>query len=167
MLSKGKFKPFLAAAALLGLLADSPAAEEGRQIYCMAEAIYFEARSESHLGQLAVALTIKNRAFKSPYYPDNICQVVRQGPHRGGVPIRNRCQFSYFCDGIPERIKDRGAWEKALAVAELVLGTEIEIIGMENVTHYHTVAVQPAWSTMFQFTRTIGRHKFYSQKVPL
>ena len=66
---------------------------------CMARAIYFEARSESELGQLAVARVILNRT-KDAAYPKTICGVVYQGSNR-----RNSCQFSFACDGLPDDVK--------------------------------------------------------------
>ena len=66
---------------------------------CMARAIYFEARSESELGQLAVARVILNRT-KDPDYPKTICGVVYQGSNR-----RNSCQFSFACDGLPDDVQ--------------------------------------------------------------
>ena len=62
---------------------------------CLARAVYFEARSESELGQLAVARVILNRT-RDPNYPKTICGVVYQGSSQ-----RNSCQFSFACDGLP------------------------------------------------------------------
>ena len=43
------------------------------ELSCMAEAVYFEARSESFVAQLAVANVILERV-SSDRYPNNICQ---------------------------------------------------------------------------------------------
>src|SRR5690606_17407057 len=67
---------------------------------CLAEAVYFEARSEPYRGQIAVAQVVMNRVF-SPFYPNEVCGVVYQNAHR-----RLACQFTFACDGIPERITD-------------------------------------------------------------
>ena len=160
-------KKLLIRVSLGGLLccttADSPSVAEGSELFCMAEAIYFESRGETALGQLAVGITIKNR-FQSRRYPDNICKVVRQGRYLHGSPLRDQCQFSYYCDGKPERITDFKAWEKALGLAALVLSSRVEVAGLENVTHYHSVKVTPHWSKKLHYKTTVGRHLFYVKK---
>ena len=65
---------------------------------CLANAIYFEARSESLRGQAAVAQVVLNRV-RNPAYPNSICGVVYQNDN-----WRNRCQFSFACDGIKDRV---------------------------------------------------------------
>jgi len=127
----------------------------------MAEAIFFESRGENILGQIAVGLTIKNRAFKSRGYPDNICDVVRQGKYWQGNPVKHKCQYSYWCDGLPETIRNKEAWRTALDLAKIIINTDIEIEGLEGITHYHALHVKPPWSKKLIHIATIGRHKFY------
>ena len=160
-------RSFLLRVSLGGLLcfgtADSPSVAEGSELFCMAEAIYFESRGEPAIGQLAVGITIKNR-FQSRRYPDNICDVVRQGRYFRGSPIRDQCQFSYHCDGKLETISDLKAWNKALGLAALVLSSRVEVAGLEGVTHYHSVKVTPHWSKKLRYKTTVGRHLFYVKK---
>jgi len=160
-------RSFLFRVSLGGLLccgtADSPSVAEEADLFCMAEAIYFESRGETALGQLAVGITIKNR-FQSRRYPDNICDVVRQGRYFRGSPLRDQCQFSYHCDGKLETITDLKAWEKALSLASLVLNARVEVAGLEGVTHYHSVKVKPFWSKKLHYKTTVGRHLFYVKK---
>ena len=130
---------------------------------CLAEAMYHEARGQGSFGMLAVGIVIKNRV-KHPNYPDTACGVVRQGRHWKGIPIRHKCQFSYWCDGRPEKIEDHEAWTKALDFAKLILDTTLEISGLENVTHYHSNKVQPRWSRKLTYKKTVGRHLFYAKK---
>ena len=78
---------------------------------CLAQAIYFEARSEPVAGWEAVADVVINRAL-SPTYPGSICGVVFQGQYR-----RHKCQFSFACDGLSDRPKHRVLWRKALRMA--------------------------------------------------
>ncbi len=56
-------------------------ADEFRQMRCLAEAIYFEARSEPEEGQAAVAQVVLNRVMHENY-PDTVCGVVYQNRHR-------------------------------------------------------------------------------------
>lgn len=117
---------------------------------CLATAIYFEARSESQLGQFAVATVILNRA-KAANYPSSICGVVYQGASR-----LNACQFSFACDGQSDLPQNGRAWETAVAVATLALD-------VAAATHYHADYVDPSWSRSLHRLTKIGRHIFYSQ----
>ena len=128
---------------------------------CLANAVYFEARSESALGQLAVATVILNRA-KSLHYPSSICGVVYQGASH-----LNACQFSFACDGKPDIPKLGRAWQKALAVTALALGNDNEMDDAQmqivsTATHYHADYAEPSWSKSLHRLTKIGHHIFYS-----
>ena len=131
------------------------------EIYCMAEAIYFEARNQDVIGQVAVAIVVRNR-MRDKRWPSTVCGVVREGYYRKGQPIRDKCQFSYWCDGKPETPKDKKAWQKALDLAGIVYTDGIEIVGLGSATHYHTIWVAPKWAKEFDQCKIIGDHKFYS-----
>ena len=88
---------------------------------CLATAIYFEARGEPTLGQIAVGQVIMTRVY-DPRYPDNVCDVVKEGYYYSWspeTPIPNMCQFSFWCDGQPETINDHAAylWAEEIAWA--------------------------------------------------
>jgi spore germination cell wall hydrolase CwlJ-like protein len=128
---------------------------------CLARAVYFEARSESQLGQLAVATVILNRA-KATNYPSSICGVVYQGASR-----RNACQFSFACDGKSDIPDDARAWETARAVTALALADDMKMEDKQmqivsTATHYHADYVDPRWSRSLHRLTKIGRHIFYS-----
>ncbi len=124
---------------------------------CLARAVYFEARSESELGQLAVATVILNRA-KATNYPSSICGVVYQGASR-----RNACQFSFACDGQSDLPQYGRAWEAALAVTSMALADDAPMRSVAAATHYHADYVDPVWSKSLHRLTKIGRHIFYSQ----
>lgn len=122
---------------------------------CLAIGIYFEARGEPVKGQAAVAQVILNRV-KNPTYPNSICGVVYQNDH-----MRNRCQFSFTCDGIPDRINSKKHWNTAVAVSSSVTAGKIWLKSIGSSTHYHADYVSPRWGpTMIRLTK-IGRHIFY------
>jgi hypothetical protein len=123
---------------------------------CLARAIYFEARSESELGQLAVAKVIMNRT-RDPNYPKTICGVVYQGSDR-----RNSCQFSFACDGLPDEIKNREAWNRSKRVAHKAMAGDQSIKAIAAATNYHADYVQPKWARSMKRLIKIGRHVFYS-----
>lgn len=121
---------------------------------CLSEAVYYEARSETRSGQLAVADVVKNRV-KSKHYPDTICGVVYEGAHR---PFA--CQFSFACDGSMDRAPKGKAWERSQAIAQVSLTGFVPDL-TKNSTHYHTVEIQPDWAETLEFKAKIGFHKFY------
>lgn len=132
------------------------AAARQRDLACLAKAVYFEARGEPERGQLAVAQVIMNRVDHW-FYPNNVCDVVFQNKHR-----RNKCQFSFACDGRSDRARDRNSWTRAMSVAERILSGETvsEDVGT-NATHYHANYVRPRWIRDMIKIRKIGIHIFY------
>lgn len=135
-----------------------------KQFNCLVEAIYFEARSESFLGQLAVANVVLNRVSHNNF-PNKICSVVHQGYYINNKPIRNKCMFSYWCDGKPEKIKNMEAYVIAENVALLAL-QKVVIQRILGATHYHANYVSPSWSKHKNFKRLaqLGKHIFYIEK---
>ena len=125
---------------------------------CLARGIYFEARSEPELGQAAVAQVVLNRV-RNPAYPGTICGVVYQNRK-----WRNRCQFSFACDGRRDRIRSQRAWKTALRVAKAVSNGTIWLDDVGDATHYHATYVRPRWARTMKKTDKIGRHIFYRTK---
>ena len=134
-----------------------PEATGDSEWQCLSEALYFEARGESAKGQFAVAEVILNRVDVAEY-PDTVCEVVRQGS--GG---RYRCQFSYYCDGLSERVYEQSAWIQVGKIARLMIdGGERALT--DCATHYHARYVSPRWASRYSRTATIGAHHFYRNK---
>jgi spore germination cell wall hydrolase CwlJ-like protein len=131
------------------------------ELSCLAEAVYFEARSESFVAQLAVANVILERV-SSDRYPDDICSVVHQSRKWKGKPIRNKCQFSYWCDGKPETIANVDAYQQSVSASDLALQGVI-LAQTEGATHYHAAYVVPYWATDDSFLTLgqVGNHIFY------
>ena len=121
---------------------------------CLSEALYFEARGESIRGQFAVAEVILNRV-DSALYPDTVCGVIHQGTGR-----KYQCQFTYTCDGIPDVIHEKEAYDVSVKVASVMVNGAPRAL-TEGATHYHTKAVNPNWARKFPRTATIGVHHFY------
>jgi spore germination cell wall hydrolase CwlJ-like protein len=122
---------------------------------CLARAVYFEARSESELGQVAVAKVILNRV-KDPEYPKTICGVVYQGSGR-----RNSCQFSFACDGLPDDVKSAKSWAQAKRVAKMTIAGDAKVAALTTATNYHADYVNPKWAKSMKRLVKIGRHIFY------
>ena len=122
---------------------------------CLAEGIYFEARGEPKAGQAAVAQVILNRV-RAPSFPGSVCGVVYQNRH-----WRNRCQFSFACDGIRDRIRSRRHWTIAQDIAKAVADGRVWFRDVGSSTHYHADYVNPRWNRRMEKVATIGRHIFY------
>jgi spore germination cell wall hydrolase CwlJ-like protein len=125
-----------------------------RELDCLTQAVYFEARGESARGQEAVATVIMNRV-KNPNFPKTVCGVVYQGANH-----HNGCQFSFACDGMVERVVESSAWSRARQVAASTLsGAVLRDIG--GATHFHTTGVSPGWGSRMLRVAQVGLHVFY------
>jgi spore germination cell wall hydrolase CwlJ-like protein len=138
-------------AEMLGLVGKARAKAEK----CLANAVYFEARSEPVRGQIAVSQVVINRAF-SGYYPEDICGVVYQNAHR-----HLSCQFTFACDGIPDVVTERDEWERAKRIARESLDGKLWLRDVGKATHYHASYVYPYWVRSMHRLTKIGLHRFY------
>ena len=133
-------------------------------LVCLATAIYFEARGEPTVGQIAVGQVIMSRV-NDHRYPDNVCDVVKEGYYYSwntSIPIPDKCQFSFWCDGKPEEITDHGAYEWAEEISWGLIEGTLNIIDLtDGATHYHAYYVKPSWSKRFTQTVRINDHIFY------
>lgn len=132
----------------------SGALDSARDLDCLADAVYYEARGETPAGQAAVAQVVLNRV-RHPAFPKSVCGVVFQGARDG-----TGCQFSFACDGSTGRTRISWAWDRAQAIARSALnGGVMPAVG--NATHYHTQWVAPYWSPGLTKIGQIGAHIFY------
>ena len=132
-------------------------------VMCLALNVYHEAKNQSLIGQIAVAQVVMNRV-KDERYPDNVCDVVYQGQYykwQPDLPIRDRCQFSWYCDGKSDKPnKDTFAWEQAVTVAHGVYYGNLDDF-VEGATHYHADYVLPEWASSKTYITRIDDHIFY------
>jgi len=129
-----------------------------REQRCLAEAVYFEARSEPVDGQAAVAQVVLNRV-RSGLYPTSVCGVVYQNRHR-----KFACQFSFACEGKSLRITEQDSWQTAVRVARDVTYGQTYLSEVGASTHYHANYVRPFWAKRLKKMDVIGRHIFYKLK---
>jgi len=140
------------------------ASDANNDIYCVAQNIYFEAGNQPLAGKVAVAHVVLNRT-KHPNYPTDICEVIYQAKWKTNwngnqVPIRNQCQFSWFCDGKSDDPVDSPTWLKSLHIArDVVQGAYPDIT--EGSTHYHSDKILPYWADSLNETVHINNHIFY------
>ena len=137
----GLAAPLLLASAAL---ADSRPA---RELACLAEAVYFEARGTGAEGETAVAHVVVNRS-NAPEFPDSVCGVIAQG-----------CQFSYRCDGRPDALTDPKARARAYRVAEAVLTADDD--PTQGALYFHSARAKAGWFAKRKRVGTIGGNVFY------
>ena len=136
---------------------------------CLALNIFFEAAVESTAGKLAVAHVTLNRV-KSNNYPNSICEVVKEGIHySNGLPKRNRCQFSWYCDGKGDIPKQGRLWNESLDLAQYVVERKDDLRDItDGATHYHATYIDaPRWTARKKVTTSIDQHIFYRRNLRL
>ena len=134
--------------------------EKQKQIDCLATNIYHEARSEPTIGKIAVAWVTVNRV-NTENYPDTICGVVHDAVlDSHGMPKKNQCQFSWYCDGKTDEIKNKDAWYEALHIATLVYYAK-RYDPTDGAIMYHATYVSPYWKKEYEKTVRIDDHIFY------
>ena len=145
---------------LLLLSAKTVLADTSKEIECLAKNIYFEARNQSVRGQIAVGNVTINRV-KDSRFPNSVCKVVTQAKKdKNNNIILNKCQFSWYCDGIKDTMLNNEVKEFSFKLAKaLILGQISDVT--HNSTHYHSKKVKPYWSSHLSKTVTIEDHHFY------
>ena len=138
--------------------------EEYPQAYCMALNIYYEARGSNLADRAATADVVINRVLDTRY-PNTICEVVKQGrQHPSGAMMRNKCQFSWYCDGKHDRPQNEDLWIDAQMLAYQMVHEDKYRGITEGATHYHATYVKPHWASTLQLVGRIGAHIFYRWK---
>ena len=134
------------------------------ELECMSKNIYFEAAMESTAGKLAVAQVTMNRV-RSTHYPNTVCKVITQGIHyKNGFPVKDRCQFSWYCDGkLDEPHTTSSMWRASQEIAKYVLTTPDLKDITDGATHYHADYISsPRWASPRRRTVEIDTHIFYN-----
>ena len=138
--------------------------EDYPQAYCMALNIYYEARGSNLADRAATADVVINRVLDTRY-PNTICEVVKQGrQHPSGAMMRNKCQFSWYCDGKHDRPQNEDLWIDAQMLAYQMVHEDKYRGITEGATHYHATYVKPHWASTLQLVGRIGAHIFYRWK---
>lgn len=127
--------------------------KEQKEIDCLAQVIYYEARGEQYRGRVAVAFVAMNR-YKHQNYPDTMCKVVRQ-------KSKDVCQFSWVCEkDIPPIRKSDTIYKK---IVDLATEVYVHHDSMEDPTNgslfFHSKDVSPNWK--YKRSTQIGNHVFY------
>ena len=137
-------------------------------VVCLAKNAYFEARNQSVLSQIAVSQVVMNRV-KSPDYPNTVCGVVYEAQLSNWykvkmdkeVPIKNKCQFSWYCDGKSDEPESNTSWDESVYLSLLIYSEELTIDVTEGALWYHATYVSPSWAEHYEKTVRINDHIFY------
>lgn len=133
-----------------------------KQVDCLAEAMFFEARGEGSAGMRAVGRNILKRLSINYRGANTVCDVVY-------TPR----QYSYLWDKVPDVVKPEevSIFCTAVTMAERMIVEystntlpEYHVGTCEGgATHYHTTKISPSWSkTMRETCGVIGNHIFYN-----
>jgi len=145
----------LAAIALsLTLFANNSQASSFRTneaVDCLTQNIYFEARGEPVLGQIAVGYVTLNR-LNHPDFPSTICGVVRDGS-------KHSCQFSWYCDGKSDKLPNTEEVAKIRILATVIITRKLRD-PTHGALYFHSVNINPKWKKSEKIIE-IGNHVFY------
>jgi len=166
--------------------ADNHMKIDQKELWCLSQNIYFEARAESYSGKQAVANVTRNR-LKSEAHPNTYCGVVKEGPVRESwktrqdktldkseriyYPRKHRCQFSWWCDGEKDTIwvqymngttidSNMSAWRDAVHIALDTISNHLYDNTSGATYYYAHNIVYPNWAKVYEITEVIGNHTF-------
>jgi spore germination cell wall hydrolase CwlJ-like protein len=133
---------------LAALVAATPLPDSiDEELRCLAGAVYFESRSESLIGQLAVAHVVINRAESGRFRP-TLCGVVHQPS-----------QFSFVRAGRMPAINTAGRqWRNAVAIAQIARADSWKNKA-PGALFFHATHVSPGWNR--PRVAQIDNHIFY------
>ena len=135
--------------------------KDQRELRCLTQNIFFEARGERTAGQLAVAMVTMNRV-QSKRFPSTVCGVVWQ-----------KRQFSWTHDGKSDNPannpSDNKSWKQAKQIAEFIYYKYDTLKARSNgaldltrgALHYYAPKMaDPIWAKSKEVSRQIGGHVF-------
>ena len=143
-----------------------------KEIECMAKNLYFEGRGETIEGKVAIMQVVKNRS-NDKKFPDSICGVIYQGKKKYNPStskseyIRDKCQFSWLCDGKSDIPKDINSYTSLVVLAYRFLENEHIFTDItKGSVFYHSIHIaKPYWTVNLICIKKIGNHLFYTRDM--
>lgn len=120
---------------------------------CLARTIYWESKGATGQDMQAVAHVVLNRVGHEGF-PDTVCAVVKDGSER------KACQFSWWCDGRADQIKEDEPYLQAKEIARKVLNRQLPD-NSRGALYFHDRNVRPDWARQFLRTAQTGKFVFY------
>ncbi|QLL11397.1 cell wall hydrolase [Pseudomonas chlororaphis] len=122
-------------------------------ITCLARSIYWEAKGGAAADMEAVASVVLNRLGHEGF-PDTVCAVVKQGSEQ------RACQFSWWCDGRADQVKEDEPYIVAKEIARKALNQQLPDRS-HGALYFHDRRVRPAWARQYRKTAETGKFLFY------
>jgi len=126
-----------------------------RELSCLAQNIFFEARGTNLEEKIRVANVTLNRV-KSPKYSDNVCSVVFE-PYQFSWTLKKHNLKAI----INSNKAEKKAWKDSIEVARAQLDNRLPDL-TKGAMFYHTHAVSPKWSKYFKKTVKSPWHQYYA-----
>jgi spore germination cell wall hydrolase CwlJ-like protein len=123
---------------------------------CLARSIYWEAKGEDRPGMEAIANVVMNRLGREGF-PSTVCGVVKEGNESGA------CQFSWWCDGLPDAVEEESRHAIAIEIARLALNRQLPD-RTDGALYFQSGDATPAWLDDYIETAGLGEHRFYKPK---
>lgn len=142
-------KKILLAAALFAATT-LPAHANEKQIQCLAQNAYHEARGQGVSGMEAVTNVVINRT-KDKRFPSTPCAVIKQRH-------KNSCQFSWVCAN--RTIKNKYQYDQAVSVVRRVY-FNMTPDNTKGALYFHERHTKPSWTSRMRLSTIIGDHKFF------
>ena len=120
-----------------------------RDLECLSQAVYYEARGEAERGRQAVAQVVMNRT-RGAHFPKSICGVVFQHAQTG-------CAFAFACDGQTRHALEPAAWREARRIAQRTLAGFV-LPEVRTATDFRSGGGSPEG---LERVAQIGAHVFY------
>ena len=133
-------------------------------LFCLALAIFSEARGEPTLGQEAVAHVIMNRA---EILNMQVCEVVVEkgqfswNPRKYIHAVKTKAGATTYAVRRKLLPVTKDGWAKAVLVAQKVL---LRHGNLQRAEFFHAKYVNPPWKTRMTRLFSIGNHVFYARK---
>ena len=148
-----------------------------RATECLALNMYHEARGQGTAGLFAVSAVVLNRV-NDKRFPNSVCEVIEQGPIRESwktrqhkdlpynkrkfYPVKNKCQFSWYCDGKSDTPYNKKKYQELLDLSKAIMYNEISFVDItDGALFYHADYVTPGWAKTKQKTVEVQDHIFY------
>ena len=119
---------------------------------CLVKAMYFEARGTELRGMRAVGEVLLNRS-NDRRFPNTVCGVLNQR-------YNGSCQFSFVCDGDPDRYREPNEKEKAEKIADTLLHNRGKDI-TNGALFFHAKTMRPGWFGTLSKRGQFGKQLFY------
>ncbi|MFJ4192753.1 cell wall hydrolase [Pseudomonas sp. NPDC089534] len=122
-------------------------------ITCLARSIYWEAKGKDNADMEGVASVVMNRLGHDGF-PGTVCEVVKQGSET------KSCQFSWWCDGRPDQVKEDDEYAQAKAIAAKALNRQLTD-RTHGALYFHDRNVHPSWANEYRKTAETAKFLFY------